>query len=245
MRHACLLVAALMCAVVPANVAGQDKGQPHVGKTAKVAQPETSHLAFVKEFIRETITSEDQMVSLQKELSEAKDPNEKISTGIYASKSIQLELRSQIAMLQSMRLDPPFETLIPDLVGFYQHEIELHQSLIEIASKFLAGPKPGVDYQALAVKMPQLRAELESTQKGVFEASPMVFMTLIDPKPDSQNHVSHLIITKQEKSDLLSSLDIILKDQPEHGDHDYYISAAMVLRDAFLKGYKCSDEPWE
>jgi len=199
----------------------------------------------VKEYIRETTTSEEMMVSLQKELSEAKTPNEQFSTGIYASKSIQLELRSQIAMLKSMRLDSPYETLIPDLVGFYQHEVELHQSLLEISSKFLAGPKPGIDYSALAVKMPQLRAELETTQEGVFEATPLVFMTLLDMKPDSQNHVSHLIITKQERSDLLSSLDIILKDQPEHGDHDYYVSSAMVLRAALLKEYKCADETWQ
>ena len=199
----------------------------------------------MKEYIRETTTSEEMMVSLQKELSEAKTPNEQFSTGIYASKSIQLELRSQIAMLKSMRLDSPYETLIPDLVGFYQHEVELHQSLLEISSKFLAGPKPGIDYSALAVKMPQLRAELETTQEGVFEATPLVFMTLLDMKPDSQNHVSHLIITKQERSDLLSSLDIILKDQPEHGDHDYYVSSAMVLRAALLKEYKCADETWQ
>jgi hypothetical protein len=121
----------------------------------------------------------------------------------------------------------------------------LHQKLIEINSKFIAGPKPGVDYQALAAKMPELRAELDATLKGVFEASPLVFMTLLDMKPDSQGHVSHLIITKQEKADLLSDLDIILKDQPEQGDHDYYISAAMVLRAAFLKGHKCADEPWQ
>ena len=202
-------------------------------------------MSFVKEYIRETTTSEEMMVSLQKELSEAKTPNEQFSTGIYASKSIQLELRSQIAMLKSMRLDSPYETLIPDLVGFYQHEVELHQSLLEISSKFLAGPKPGIDYSALAVKMPQLRAELETTQEGVFEATPLVFMTLLDMKPDSQNHVSHLIITKQERSDLLSSLDIILKDQPEHGDHDYYVSSAMVLRAALLKEYKCADETWQ
>jgi hypothetical protein len=107
-------------------------------------------VSFVKEYIREITTNEALMTSLQKELSEAKTRNEQFSTGIYASKSIQLELRSQIAMLKSMRLDPPYETLIPDLVGFYQHEIELHQSLLEISSKFLAGPKPGVIQQSRA-----------------------------------------------------------------------------------------------
>jgi hypothetical protein len=221
--------------------AGQDKGPRHTGQTAK---PETSHLSFVKEYIRELTADEDINVSAAKELSEAKTPDEQFSTGIYVSKSRQLELRSQIRMLKSMRLDPPYESLIPGLIAFYQDEIGLHQSLIDLSSKFLAGPKPGVDYQALAAKLPQLRAELEATQKAVFEATPLVFMTLIDMKPDSQGHASHLIITKREKSDLQSDLEILLKDQPEHGDHDYYISAAMVLRDAFQKGHKCADEPW-
>jgi hypothetical protein len=240
MRHACLL-AALMCAIVPTSVAG-GQAKSHAAKPAK---PETSHLSFVKEYIREITTDEELKTSVQKELSEDKTTEEHLSTGIYASKSMQLELRSQIAMLKSMRLDSPYETLIPDLVGFYQHQIELHQSLIEISTKFLAGPKPGVDYSALAAKMPQVRAELEATQKAVFEATPLVFMTLLDMKPDSQGHVSHLIITKQERSELQSDLNIILKDQPDEGDHDYYISAAMVLRGALLKGHKCADEPWE
>ncbi len=109
---------------------------------------------------------------------------------------MQLELRSQVAVLNGMRLDAPYEELIPELVGFYKREIDLHQSLIEISSKFLGGPKPGVDYPALQAKVPQLRAELEDAQKAVFDATPLIFMTLIDSKPDSQGHVSHLVIKK-------------------------------------------------
>lgn len=225
-------------------VAGQNKAPHHAEKSPR---PETPHLRFVKEYVRELISDEELKVSAQKELSEAKTPDAQFSTGIYFSKSVQLELRTQIGMLKSMRLDPPYETLIPTLIDYYKHQIELHQRLMEINSKFLAlaGPKPGIDYQALAAKVPQLRAELEATQKAVFEVAAFVFTTLIDMKPDSQGHVSHLIITKEEKSDLQSNLDIILKGQPEQGDHDYYISAAMVLRAAFLKGHKCADEAWD
>ena len=139
-------------------------------------------------------------------------------------------------MLKSMRLNDPFDTLIPSLIGCYQRQIELHQELIDIAGKFLAGPKAGVDYQALAAKVPEIRAELDAVGKTVFEAAAMVFMTLIDPKPDSQDHVSHLLITKAEKADLQDQLNIILKDEPDKGDHDYYISAAMVLRGGLQKG---------
>jgi hypothetical protein len=233
-----LLAILLMAGVL----AGQDKAPRHVGK---IPRPETPHLTFVKEYVRQLMSDEDLKVSAQKELGEAKTPDEQFSTGIYASKSIELQLGSQIRMFKSMRLDPPYEALIPTLIDAYQSEIGFHQRLIEINSKFLAGPKPEVDYQALAAELPQLRAGLEATQKAVFEATPLIFLTLIDMKPDSQGHVSHLLITKEEKSDLQGALDIILKGQPEHGDHDYYISAAMILRDAFLKGHKCSDEAWD
>jgi hypothetical protein len=206
---------------------------------------ETPHLAFVKEYVRELISDEDVKTTGLKELSEAKTAEERISTGIYFSKSVQLELRSQIHMLNAMRLAKPFDTLIPSLVGFYQHQIDLHQNLIDINSKFVGGPQDGVDYSALAAKVPQIRAELDQTQKAVFETTALIFMSLIDQKPDSQNHLSHLLITRAEKSELQDQLEIILKDETEKGDHDYYISAAMVLRGGLQKGHKCADEPWE
>lgn len=195
--------------------------------------------------MRELIEDESLKANGEKELSEAKTPNQQFSTGIYFSKSTQLELHSQIAILKSMRLNDPFDSLIPSLIGFYQRQIDLHQQLINIGSKFLAGPKEGVDYQALAAKVPEIRAELDDSRKAVFEATALVFMTLIDQKPDSQGHVSHLLITKAEKADLQDQLEILLKDALEKGDHDYYISAAMILRGGLQKGHKCADEPWD
>lgn len=61
----------------------------------------------------------------------------------------------------------------------------------------------------------------------------------------SQGHVSHLLITKAQKADLQDQLEIMLRDEPEKGDHDYYISAAMILRAGLQKGHKCADEAWE
>jgi hypothetical protein len=221
-------------------VAGQTK-PPH----APTPKPETPHLQFVKEFVRELIENEDRKASGEKELAEAKTPNEQFSAGIYYSKSTQLELRSQINILKGMRLKDRFDTLIPSLIGSDQQQIDLHQKLLEIGGKFMAGPKEGVDYQALVAKVPEIRAELDASRKAVFDAAAVVFMSLIDMKPDSQGHLSHLLITKAEKADLEDQLEIMLKGVPDKGDHDYYISAAMILRGGFQKGYKCADEPWE
>ena len=234
-RH-CSTILLLLASVA----AGQNK-PAH----ALVPKRETPHLRFVKEYVRELIEDESLKETGQKELRDAKTPDQQFSAGIYFSKSTQLELRSQIAMLKSMRLNGPFGTLIPTLIDLYQRQIDLHQQLINISSKFVAGPKEGVDYQALAAKMPEIRAELDDSQKTLFEAAALVFMTLIDQRPDSQGHISHLLITKAEKADLQDQLAILLKDEPEEGDHDYYISAAMILRGGLQKGHKCTDEPWD
>ena len=220
-------------------------GQTKPAHPMRTPKPETPHFNVVKEYIRELGEDEDLKTTGEKELSEAKSPNEQLSAGIYYSKSTQLELRSQIRMLQSMNLKDPFDTLIPSLIGFYQQQIDLHQRLIDISGKFLGGPKEGVDYEALAAKVPEIRAELDDSRKSVFQAAALVFMTLLDQRPDSQGHVSHLLITKAEKADLEQQLDIMLKGEPDKGDHDYYISAAMVLRGGLQKGHKCADEPWD
>ncbi len=220
-------------------------GQTKPAHPAHAAKPETPHLNVVKEYVRELIEAEDLKTNGEKELSEAKTLNERFSAGIYYSKSTQLELRSEIRMLQSMHLHDPFDTLIPSLVAFYGDQINLHQQLIDISGKFLAGPKEGVDYQALGAKVPEIRAELDDSRKSVFQSAALVFMTLIDQKPDSQGHVSHLVITKAEKAELQEQLDLMLKNEPDKGDHDYYISAAMALRGGLQKGHKCADEPWD
>jgi hypothetical protein len=220
---------------------GQTK-PPHVS----TPKPETPHLQFVKQFVRELIEDESLKANSEKELSEAKTPYEQFSASIYNSKSTQLELRSEIRILKGMSLKDPLDFLIPDLIGSYQKQIDLHQRLIGITGKFMAVvPKQGVDYEALAAKMPEIRAELDDARKVMFDAATAVFTSLLDMKADSQGHVSHLLITKAEKADLENQLEILLKDVPEKGDHDYYISAAMILRGGLQKGFKCADEPWE
>jgi hypothetical protein len=221
-------------------------GQTKPAHPARAPKPETPHINVVKEYIRELGEAEDLKKNGENELSEAKTQNERFSAGIYYSKSTQLELRAEIRVLQSMHLNDPFDTLIPSLVAFYGDQIKLHQQLIDISDWFLAGPKEGVDYQALGAKVPEIRAELDDSRKSVFQAAALVFMTLIDEKPDSQGHVSHLVITKAEKADLQQQLEIMLKNESDDkGDHDYYISAAMVLRGGLQKGHKCADEPWD
>jgi len=180
------------------------------------------------------------------EQDQKKDPNATFSNLVHSATLFKLELGSQVRMLSSMNLSDPFDTLIPSMISFYEEKIKLWDRMKEIGASFIGGPREGVDYQKLGAEVPELRARLEYVDQSIFQASPMVFATLIDMKPDSRNHVSHLIITKAERAELLDSLDTAFGKKLDEKKPNYTVGSAAVLRDALLKkGFKCSDEPWE
>lgn len=203
-------------------------------------KPETPHLAFVTEYVRELAATEDLREAAERELKE--DPKARFSSAIHSGTLMQLELGSQIRMLKDMRLDEPFDTLIPDITAFYEKKIALWKRTVEIATEFAGGPKAGVDYQKLATEMPQIRAQLDYIDKALFDASVLVAMTLLDTKPDSNNRVARLIITKEERSKLIDDLDTGFGTKLDEKDQNYTVTTAQLLRD-FLRKHKASDEP--
>lgn len=168
---------------------------------------ETSHFAFVSEYVRELGVIEDIRTVSEAELLEDKAKGgDSLATGIRSSTRVQLELKASIELLNRMHLNPPFEKTVGFIIGFYEQKIEMHQKLIDIASKFLAGPEPNVDYGKLASESPKITASLEFIDKSLFEAIPLIFATLIDQTPDRQGHLSRLVITKEQRGQLIGKL---------------------------------------
>jgi hypothetical protein len=210
-------------------------------------KPETPHLEFVTEYIRELAAIETIRDAAKRELEEASEA-ESLSSSIHIYTLFRLELQSEIGVLRNMRLNPPYEALIPDILRFYDSKVGVYKRLTEIVSAILAGaisPRPNVDYGELAAEMPQLRARLDDVDHTLFKAAtPLVFFTLIDPKADSQNHASHMKVTRAEKARLLDALDNAFGVKMDQKDQNYGVSSATILR-SLLKERKCSDDPWE
>jgi hypothetical protein len=74
-------------------------------------------------------------------------------------------------MLKGLRLNAPFDELIPNITAFYERKIVLWRRMREISSAFIGGPKDGVDYSKLAAEMPQIRGELDYIDQSLFEAA--------------------------------------------------------------------------
>jgi hypothetical protein len=206
---------------------------------------ETPHLEFVTEYIRQLAAIEDIREAGERELTGDSKTSSPFTAVIHNGTAMQLELRSQISMLQKMRLAAPFDTVIPLLAEFDKKKIDLYQRIVDISSVFLV-EKPGVDYAGLAAEMPKVRAGLEYIDRTIFEdVTPLVFATLLDQRPDSDNHVSHLIITKAESARLVESLNNRFGPKLDKKEPGYIVGSAAVLRTYLLDGHKSSDEPWE
>ena len=101
--------------------------------------------------------------------------------------------------------------------------------MIDIASSFLVDPKPNVDYGKMAADMRKIRALLDQMDHGLFEATPLIFSTLIDQRPDPANHLSHLVIARVERDNLVNELTADFGSEMEQRDQNYIVSSASVL----------------
>jgi len=209
-------------------------------------KPETPHLEFVTEYIRELAAVERIRAAGEEENNQdKKDDKLPFASAIHTSTLFELELGSQVKMLKGMRLNAPFDELIPNIAAFHERKIVLWRRMREISSAFIGGPKDGADYSKLAAEMPQIRGELDFIDQSLFEATPGVFATLIDMKADSKGHASHLIITKEDKARLISKLEDSFGAKLDQKNQNYTVSAAIVLKAYLNKDFKCSDEPWD
>ena len=198
---------------------------------------------FVTEYVRELGAIENIRANAERE---SKDPTANTLAGcIRNAEKFQLELRSQIAVLRSFTLPSEFKDLIPSITRFYEYKIGTWKELSGTCSALLAGPQPEVNYGKLAAEAPKLNARLEYIDKSLFDATPLVFATLINQRPDSQNHLSHLIISREQRNRLVRSIVSYFGKALDQKTQNYTVSSASLLKTYLTeKGYKCSDEPW-
>jgi len=214
-----------------------------VGRPATAVSPADSpHLQLAQEYIRQLGELEDLRSEGEAELKDTK--GSPFSSMIHYSTRVQIALQDDIAALKLLPLAPPSSDTVGLIQATHEQRSVIFGEMRKIAAKMMSGPEPGVNYGALAAQMPQLRAQLESIDESYVKLSVLIFGTLIDMKPDSAGHASHLIITRAQRQDLArqlrSSFGAKLRGQQQNG----IVAAAGVLDDYLHKGWKGSDEPW-
>ena len=208
---------------------------------------DTPHYNVVNEYIRSLGAIHRIQQVAAKEIQEDNDKdNQRTSIMMSAIRNgtrVKLELNASISALKGMKLKKPFETLLPTTISWYKHKIELHDEIITISKTFLNPvPKPGVDYTKMAARMPEITAALEYIDESIFQSMVLVFALLIDEKPDSEGHMSHLSITKAQRQTLIDNINYLFGESLDKQNKNWTVSSAALLKSYLLKDYKCIDE---
>jgi hypothetical protein len=201
---------------------------------------------FVKEYARELAALEAIRDNAEKELTQSSsNPSTGMADCIRNGELYRLELNLDISQLKQVRLAKPVDDVPSLILQFYQQKLEQYRQMTEMCSTMIAGPKAGVDYGQLAADMPKITANVEYLDHALFELCPLVFAALIDQRPDKEDRLNHLVISKAERDALVRELDLSFGKKMDQDDQNRGVSAASVLKSYLTKkDYKFADDPW-
>ena len=212
--------------------------------TADAQTKDTPHYDVVAEYIRSLgAIHRIQRIAVKESQEHEYNPTKTMMDAIRNGTRFKLELNTGIGVLERMRLKEPFDELIPNTIYFYKQKVELFDEVINISKNLaVAVPKPGVDYSKMAVRMPEITAQIEYIDETIFQSMVLVFALLIDEKPDSEGHMSHLNITKAERQKLIDNIDGSFGESLDKDNKSWVVSSAALLKTYLMKDYKCRDE---
>jgi hypothetical protein len=211
--------------------------------TTLVHADDEPQITFARAYVRQLGDMESSREDGEREMQ--KPGNNQVAEGLAWNERIKIYLNTGIRTAQSLHFgNENDDGSVMQLVTLDEAELQIHDQLADIATVFLAGPKPGVDYGSLMAKMPKLRVQLQETDKLYMNMSALVFATLIDKQPDASGHMSRLRITKAERTELLTMIKRRFGARLDAKEPTSITNAAWVLRSYLSKekGYKCSDE---
>jgi hypothetical protein len=204
---------------------------------------DTPPLQFVENYVRQLATFEDMRDDASKEFDG--DKTQAPMDCIHAGTRYDLEVSAAIRMLRNTHLVGVSKDLqkVPQMFAdLYSQRQQIMARMTTVCSAFAEGPKPGVDYSGLVTLMPKIRASLDYLDKTAFDASPLVFATLISDVPDSQGHTSHLVISCDDRKRLIDQIDSDFGAKLPAKNGNFGVSQAQLFRAKLLE-FKCAEEP--
>ena len=207
---------------------------------------ETPPLEFVNAYIHGLIDLEQVRTEAQADLKS--NPSGTMANCVRSSTSNQLVLRGQINIFNGMKLHAvsPLDSVPADISTLYSDKLDLYKQMGDFCTSIMAGPKSGADYSTMIAESPKITAKLEYIDHTLTMASAMVAATLIDQKPDSHNHLNHLVITRDERKGLVDEISLSFGTTLNAKDQSSNVSQAGVIYDFLTKqNYLCADDPWQ
>ena len=205
---------------------------------------ENPRVAFVSEYIR--VTGELERLRDQAEHDNKDDPMN-FANCVQSSRRIDNELDTDIQMLgkEQFNFEPPFDSIRKNLAKAYLSKFSIWHKMGDYCGQFVGTLPSDADIHKILITIPEMTADLETIDHALFEATELIFELLIDPKPDSKGHLSHIVATKAERDKIISEIQFNFGKKLQNKNMNYAVATASILDSYFHKGFKCADEPWD
>ena len=204
--------------------------------------PETPHLAFVREFVREVEENEEILERTSREMAASTNSTDKLTATILAGERTILALQIDEDQLKSIRLRGEFQDLPALIIHAYDRKIELTQRVMVMAATAISDPNPEIGYRKLTGEGPTLAASAEIIDKALFQTTGLVVSTIIDRGEDKTGHLRRLTITRADRQQLIDDLASHLEDKINQIGQGYTMASASLIK-GLLLDRKCTDDP--
>lgn len=196
---------------------------------------------FVQQYVWDIGTFED--IRLQAAAEKNITKNETLASCIRMGTRFQLELDVAAARMKTFNLPGEMKDTPGLIASVYQQRADLYRELGESCAAILSGPKRGADYGAIAANAPKINAKLDYNAKTLFQGSAIIAMALIDQKPDAHGKLSHLVITRREKAELVKTVNSSFGKKLNEKNPTYLVGSVKLIKKFLMTTtHKCADE---
>jgi hypothetical protein len=216
--------------------------------TSAQSQPfndKNPRVQLASEFVRELEVIYRLQETGKKELAEDNSGSGKLTTGIRVGARTMIEMNESIGRLDGIAVDGQWAKFRDMLKELDSERARVFRELNQMTKAMMSGPKPGVNYGAMAAHAPELTAELEQVDKSMFNMAKAMFFAVVDDKrlgPDGKLY--HLLLTKKERADMVHLIDDVFGPKLEEKNPPYIVGAAWALKFGLTQPtYKAADEP--
>ena len=207
----------------------------------RTTSAQDERIRFVNEYIRGL----SQVVELRVEATRtgSKEDTGKIAECVKNGSRLEVELGENVRMMRRITLSGQNKQSPETIARIWEQELAAYQKLTDMCTIFMQGPEPGLDYIAVEAEAPKVAANIEYLDRMLFQSSPLVCAALVGDQSDvAEDHPNRLILRRQERDELVATLNSSLPDI-DKTNPGYLTSAAKVVKIFLTKsGHRTADE---
>ena len=171
------------------------------------------------------------------------NPASSLSRLIEQGTRVSVELGTSVAAFQSMTATGDAVAPVRAMIETNTSKKELNDLVVEIMTDLISNQRTTSEIGAATAKVAKISGLIDSLDHTVFDVSTLTFLLLIDKSAvDSKGNLRRLNITKAQRRELITSINIFFADSLQKAKPNWIEAAAILMKTNLSKDWLSVDE---